>query len=201
MPHSARSVASLLVTCLLLAGLRAQEKPWQAFLAGEQPTQIELPELLSKLSDMLGSPDPRQRDDIAYALLSRWILRGKLVDDRECVRLCNTWRSNLRHYLEETPATAALTSEQRDAAIVRRSFSALSLALLAARDIQDRFLDEAALEKLVNATANYLRSEPDERGYVKGLGWVHTTAHTADLVRQLAKNPRLTAAQQASTLR
>ena len=163
-----------------------------------QPTQAELPELLSKLSDMLGSPDPKLRDDTAYTLLSRWILRDKLVDDATCLRLCTTWTSNLRYRIDK--AAQALSHEQRDQAVLLRSFSALSLALLAARDHATQFLDEQMLAQLVDGITSYLRTEPDGRGYVKDLGWVHSTAHAADLVRQLAKNPRLTPPQQSALL-
>lgn len=193
-------VTSLLFASCLPLGLCAQDDPWQIYLAGKQPSTTEVPALLSKLSDMLGARDPKQRDEVAYTLLSRWTLRDGIVDDLQCARLFTAWTSNLRHHIEPTPENLSLSKEQQDEAVLRRSFSALSLTLLAARDNQQQFLDEQALDQLVTATANYLREEPDERGYVKQLGWVHATAHAADLVRQLAKNPRLTRPQQSALL-
>jgi len=38
------------------------------------------------------------------------------------------------------------------------------------------------------------------RGWVDGLGWVHATAHTADLFKFLARNDKLTPAQQGEIL-
>mgnify|MGYP003646194933 FL=1 len=205
MHNLAPSVSSLLLASCLLTEPAAQDPAaqgdaWQPFLAGKQPTQAELPELLSRLSDMLGSPDPKLRDDTAYTLLSRWILRDKLVDDAQCLRLCTTWTSNLRYRIDKMAAAQARSNEQRDEAVLLRSFSALSLALLAARDHATQFIDKQALAQLVGGITGYLRTEPDERGYVKDLGWVHSTAHAADLVRQLAKNPRLTSPQQSALL-
>jgi hypothetical protein len=49
---------------------------------------------------------------------------------------------------------------------------------------------------LVEAATAFLREEPDTRGYDPEVGWVHATAHGADLLKFLARSPRLTAAEQ-----
>jgi len=80
---------------------------------------------------------------------------------------------------------------QPDAALLR-SFSALALSLIAARDLASPFLEPDEYEQLLDAALTYLESEPDERGYDARVGWVHAAAHTSDLVKFLARNPHLT---------
>lgn len=157
---------------------------WQPYILGKLPTPEELPQLLSELSDLLGSRNPKLRDDTAYLLLSRWILRHNLPRKNDCLRLLNTWTSNLSYRLDASP-------KQRDEAALRRSFSALSLVLLVERDRQHAFLRRDTFHELVTKATNYMRLEPDERGYVPVLGWVHPTAHGADLLRHIAKSKRL----------
>ena len=72
---------------------------------------------------------------------------------------------------------------------VRRSYSALALAILAVRDVEDHFLDPAAVHRLLDAAIDYLLDEPDRRGYVPELGWINATAHAADLLKFLVRNP------------
>src|SRR5262249_29642530 len=43
----------------------------------------------------------------------------------------------------------------------------------------------------------YLRQERDLRGFDGSLGWIHATAHTADLLQALSRNPMLTHEEQA----
>ena len=189
-----------LATCSLTTGnLGAQDpqptadNPWQPYLAGKAPSTAELPGLLTQLTALLGSPNPALRDDTAYTLLSRWILREGLVDDDGCRNLLTVWTNNLSHQLEATA-----TATPHDALL--RSFSALSLALLVARDNQTPYLDAKSFAALVTQATHYLTHEPDERGYDSQLGWVHASAHGADLIRQLAKSERLQPAQQMAML-
>ena len=46
----------------------------------------------------------------------------------------------------------------------------------------------------------YLEEEKDTRGFEKDKGWIHTPAHTADVLKFLARNPRLSPAQQGRLL-
>ena len=76
-----------------------------------------------------------------------------------------------------------------DHAAVRRSYSALALAILAFRDVEDHFLDPAAVHALLDAAIDYLLDEPDRRGHVPEVGWINATAHAADLLKFLVRNP------------
>ena len=79
-------------------------------------------------------------------------------------------------------------------AAVRRSYSALALAILAFRDVEDHFLDADRVHALLDAGLDYLLDEPDRRGYVPELGWINATAHAADLLKFLVRNPLTDAA-------
>lgn len=159
-----------------------QHAKWQPFLDGKKPTPAELPQLLDELSDLLGSTNGKLRDATAYTLFSRWLLQDNRVSKLDCVRLLNRWTSNLGYRLDQKPT---------DHAAVLRSFSALSLALLVAHDDKHPFLAEQQFDQLVTAATTYLRSEPDERGFDPRIGWVHPTAHAADLLHRLATSKRL----------
>src|SRR3989442_13187184 len=77
-----------------------------------------------------------------------------------------------------------------------RAFSALDLSILAALDNQHPFLDDAELAGLLSAALAYLAGEKDLRAFDTRHGWMHATAHTADLLKFLGRNPRLRPADQ-----
>ena len=58
-------------------------------------------------------------------------------------------------------------------------------------------MTKEAFEDLLAATTRYLTAEKDTRGFVAGAGWVHAAAHTADVLKFLGRNPKLTPAGQA----
>lgn len=80
--------------------------------------------------------------------------------------------------------------------VFKRSFSALTLASFAERDLEQPFLSPAQYRALLAAALAYLRDERDTRGFDPAKGWIHSTAHTADLVAALARNPQFTPADQ-----
>jgi hypothetical protein len=84
--------------------------------------------------------------------------------------------------------------------VLRRSFSALGLSLVAAADLTQRALDAATLDALVTRGAEQLRTNTDRRGFDATIGWVHVTAHTADLLKFVGRHPALTQAQQRAIL-
>jgi len=53
---------------------------------------------------------------------------------------------------------------------------------------------------LLDATLDYLLDEADVRGFVPGPGWHHSTAHTADLLKFLARNRNLPTEDQGRIL-
>lgn len=147
-------------------------------------------ELLVELSSYLGSPDPALRDDCAYGIAAAWIVRRQLLDEDELRALCELWSRNL-----EVEIGAA-----GDDSVLLRSFSALDLSLIAAYDAEHPFLGDEGYAKLLESALGYLERERDLRGWVEGLGWCHAAAHTADLLKFLARSPRLDPAGQYAIL-
>ena len=169
----------------------AGERPrsyWQAIAENGMalPEGESAFELLVELSSHLGSPDPVLRDDYAYGIAAAWIQRQQLLDEVELRALVELWSSNLGVGIGEPGPDSVLL----------RSFSALNLSLLAAYDNQHRFLDDAAFEGLLSEALVYLERERDLRGWVPGLGWCHSAAHTADLLKFLARSEHLEPAGQ-----
>jgi hypothetical protein len=116
---------------------------------------------------------------VAYLVFARWIVRDEHYTSDELRDLIKTLTLNLKQdILEGGNAT------------LPRSFSALTLSLIAYYDIQKPFLTQEEIRSLVQTGIDYVRDERDLRGYVQGLGWIHATAHTADLLKFLSRNPK-----------
>jgi len=191
------TLCTLLLVLVLAIGTAAAADPvphdksyWQAVLRdyavppGEKPLA-----LAQELSALLGSPDPELRDRIAYSILSVWLSGDVPWTDAELVTLLDEWQANLR-----------VGTQPGSDAVLKRSFSALCLAVLAERDLKTPFLGPERYRSLLNAALAYLSSEHDLRGYDERKGWVHATAHTADLLAALARHPALQPAEQNQLL-
>jgi hypothetical protein len=131
---------------------------------------------LDALAVCLGDPDPAVRDDFAFTLWSEG-LRGKYLTPAQ-----------MRHALN--PLTKTVEAPD-DAAGFRRPFAMLVLSEIARADRVEPFLTEIELHALTETGAAYLRGVRDYRGFVRGEGWRHGVAHGADMMLQLALNPRL----------
>lgn len=140
--------------------------------------------LLVEMNPLLASPDPVLRDEVAYSAAERWILRDQLVPPDDLRRLLALWSANLDVGL----------GNAGDDRVFGRSFSALCLSLLAARDVSAPFLGPDEFRRVLDRLLDYFARERDLRGYDPDRGWMHTVAHTADALKFLARNPRFTAA-------
>jgi hypothetical protein len=70
--------------------------------------------------------------------------------------------------------------------VFKRSFSALCLASLIRRELSTPFLGPQRFQALLADALEYLRQERDLRGFDPRKGSIHATAHTADLLANLA---------------
>src|SRR5690348_1183366 len=145
---------------------------WQAIIANDYkaPAGVDLPQLASELSAMLGSEDPALRDGTAYNILTAWIYTKRQLDDASVRVLISGWLKNI----------AAVRSAPNS--VLLRSFSALMLSVAIALDNAQPFLDEQEFRDVWNGALQYLEAETDLRGYDGRLGWLHSAAHTADLL-------------------
>lgn len=144
------------------------------------------PELLASL----GSTDPELRDDLAFSTLSSWIYRKKLLGPDDLRPIIQTLTGNLRKGVGETGTDGVLL----------RSFSALTLSVIAALDNEAPFLSGDEYAGLLDAALAYWHDERDTRGFDPRQGWMHSAAHTSDLLKFLARNPHLAARGQARIL-
>lgn len=166
------------------------EAYWEAVLAGgvRVPADADLHDLTAELVRWLGEPSARRRDSLAYTILATWVSEG--VYDDLLVGLGDGICSGL---------TVGLGNDCDDT-VLRRSFSALLLAEVIARDNVEHLLAADDVMRWGDrATSWYLR-EQDLRGYVPGRGWAHAVAHGADVVGQLARSRHLASMEQTALL-
>jgi len=183
----------LVVLALLLFGLtctRAQDGPsperkahnrtyWHEIAKNRYAVPAGQPvfPLAQELSGYLASPDPELRDDLSYSILATWIAR-KQLSGAELTILSDEWKRNLGIGIGEAGLDTVFV----------RSFSALCLASLAEHDLKNPFLTPESYRALLDSALTYLRDEKDLRGFDARKGWIHATAHTADLIAALGSN-------------
>jgi hypothetical protein len=185
----------LLVPSLITAAQTAPPHPtsyWQAIADNRfQPPQgTSAAQLTPELLANLGSPDPALRDALSETILTSWIFRQKLLGPAELRPMIATLRGNL----------AKGIGESGNDGVLLRSFSALTLSVIAARDNEDPFLTAAEHADLLRSALDYFRGERDLRGFDADRGWIHSAAHTADLLKFLARSAQLPAAAQGRIL-
>ena len=76
----------------------------------------------------------------------------------------------------------------------------ICLAALAERDLKDPFLSQDRFRTLLESALSYLRDERDLRGFDPKKGWMHATAHTADLLAELSRSRFFAQEDQARVL-
>jgi hypothetical protein len=162
---------------------------WKAIIADDfrVPAGTLPAALVPELVAYLGSPDPVRRDGVAYEVLDRWI-RTQVLAEADVHTLAERLIANLRAPLEAPDG------------VFGRSFSALVLASIVARDTKTPFLRDAERRAILAAARDYAHRETDLRGYTGARGWAHAAAHTADLLARLATLPSFTDADRAIIL-
>lgn len=182
----------LLALALLLAGCahapRLVEPPrGKAFWLALRDAKFVLPAgesreaVLRDAEQLVESEDPVLRDDVGYGLIVAWIYREHAVAAPALV----AFSTHLQQRMGD-----------RERSVLGRSFSALSLSLVAAAELKQPVLNQAQFDALVEAATDELVLELDLRGHDPTVGWIHATAHTADLLKFLARDERLVGPQQ-----
>jgi len=143
------------------------------------PSGITPEEALSGLVANLGSPRSDVRE-LSFSVLGEWIGRGLYADD-ELRGLAGMMTANLE---------VGIGEEATDSVFIR-SFSALVLGKIVDRDTAAPFLAADQVHAILVAALAYLRNERDLRAFTPDKGWIHTAAHTGDLLAALAKDPHL----------
>lgn len=175
----------------------AQAAHGKEYWRGIAEKKYEVPEgekafaLARELSANLKSPDPELRDELAYSILYMWILEKNALTAQEMLALEEEWSGNLKTGIGENGTDS----------VMGRSFSALMLSTIAERELKSPFLGEARYRMLLEAALTYMKEEKDLRGFDPMKGWIHATAHTADLLAALAQHPSFTVQDQGAVLR
>ena len=146
--------------------------------------------LMNEAVSLLGSRDPQWRDDVGYGVVAACVYQSRRLAPAERRTLIHTLTTNLRRGIGEVGTDSVLV----------RSFSALDLSVLAALELVDPVLDDSGYRQLLDDAFAYLHDERDLRGLEPGIGWIHATAHTADLLKFLARDRRFTVADQRRLL-
>src|SRR5215470_6010646 len=185
------SVAGL--ACAQLAPNPVHDKAYWRAIAGNKyqiPPGEKPFALAQELGSYLGSPDPELRDDLAYTILTVWIVNRQHFSPAELLQLEGQWSADLR----------AGIGEKGTDSVFKRSFSALCLASIAERELKTPFLGQQKFGELLRQALAYLRDEKDVRGFEPTKGWIHSAAHTADLLAALAEHPFFSKQDQSAVL-
>ncbi|XLZ68933.1 DUF2785 domain-containing protein [Massilia sp. SR12] len=132
----------------------------------------------------LRSPNPVERDELAFEGLQAWMRADKL--DAATV--------------QELRTRLSAQLEAPDPQGFARPFAALVLADVARVDRVKPYLAPEQRAQLVGAASAYLRAVRDYRGFDQKQGWRHGVAHAADIMLQLSLNPALTRAEHEQML-
>jgi hypothetical protein len=186
------TAAFLAISSPLVAAEKHDRAYWKAIVASQYalPKGANATALIDELTDSLGSTDPELRDAFGYEIVAAWIFRDDRLTTPQLEALRRKLQANLKIGLGNTG----------DDSIFLRSFSALDLSILAAYETKKPYLTPETFRDLLDATLDYLAKEKDVRGFDAEKGWMHATAHTADLLRFLGRSPKLTVADQARVI-
>ncbi len=142
----------------------------------ETPSAEDRNALALRLLSCLDDPDPGIRDGVVFEGLSNW-LRARALSPATTLAL----EASLRRTL----------GGEKDAGGFRLPFAALVLSEVARADRIEPVFTEETRAGLVEVAAAGLIRVDDYRGFHPTEGWRHGVAHGADLVLQLALNPRV----------
>lgn len=179
-------LALVLVQLLSARGVAAQTCPPQGF-SKQQLQELKAAQLNSleaarrepfalALLPCLGATDPVLRDDIAFESLST-LMRSQQLSAQTAISILQRLQPQL-------------AADFSDPAGFIKPFAALTLAEVARMDRIERFLSEEQWSVLLQKATSYMSGVRDYRGFDQSEGWRHGVAHGADLLLQLALNPR-----------
>ena len=186
------AIVTLLIATALQTAVPKSKAEWTALRDAKfaVPAGQTAFGLLQEMNGLIGSTDPFLRDNVTYEAVAKWVYTDKLLSPDQQRTLLAQWTANLRDGIGESGNDKSYL----------RSFSALNLSIIAARDNAAPFLSQPEYDAFLGAMIRYLNDERDTRGYDPAKGWVHTAAHTADVLKFLARNARLTPAGQRQLL-
>lgn len=163
---------------------------WRGVVAAgcQVPDATGVAELTTELVGMLGSPDPRVRDELALTVLRTWVAAG--VHDDLLGGLGDGLVVGLRTGLGEAGTPT----------VFRRTRSASVLAAVVGRDTATQLVHPRQLLGWADRGIDWFLAERDLRGPVAGAGRAAAVAHGAGLLAELATSRHLGADELAVLL-
>ncbi len=137
--------------------------------------------LLKEMLTHIGSIDEQLRDHLIYRTFID-LLSDNLLSSQQLQYLFDTATGDDFLY--------ANIGEQTGDSVFTRSFSALLVASILAKDSELLILNDTSLDTFFKKIGRYLLLEKDTRGHVEGKGWAHSIAHGADLAAMTIKHPK-----------
>lgn len=137
--------------------------------------------LLQQMLTHIGSTDVELRDRLIYRTFIT-LLSDNLLTSRQLQFLFDTAISDEFLY--------SLIGEENTNSVFTRSFSALLVAGILAKDAELLILEDEGLDVFFKKIGRYLLLEKDTRGQVEEKGWAHSIAHGADLATMIIKHPK-----------
>ena len=137
--------------------------------------------LLQQMLLYIGSTDAELRDQLIYRTFIT-LLSEQYLNSTQLQYLFDMATSESYLY--------AQIGENNTDSVFTRSFSALLVAGILAKDNELHVLEEEGLNRFFKKIGRYLLQEKDLRGFVEGKGWAHSIAHGADLASTTIKHPK-----------
>lgn len=135
-------------------------------------------DLVPEMLENIGSTDPLLRDDLIYETFARWI-QADCFSAGQLKELLNTCMDHSHVFYK--------IGEEGTDSVFTRTFSLLIVALIIDAHRRTKFLTTPDLREVKEKMIRYMAAEKDVRGYVDEKGWAHSTAHAADVFRELAQ--------------
>lgn len=129
----------------------------------------------------IGSTDAELRDQLIYRTFIT-LLSENLLTPYQLQYLFDTVTSEAYLYFQ--------IGDEHNDSVFTRSFSALLIAGILAKDTELLVLDDEGLDNFFKKIGRYLLLEKDTRGHVEEKGWAHSIAHGADLATTTIKHPK-----------
>ncbi|MCF6164577.1 hypothetical protein LROSL1_2059 [Furfurilactobacillus rossiae] len=136
--------------------------------------------LLAAMLDNIGNLNSVLRDQLIYSSFAQWIDDGTISNERAVWLLRQVQQRNLLF--------SGIHERQNDA-IYTRTFAALLLTSLVARDARAPFLTANMRTHLFEDATQYLQLEKDLRGLTEH-GWAHAFGHDGDLLYYVCYHPK-----------
>ncbi|MFP4362776.1 MAG: DUF2785 domain-containing protein [Spirochaetia bacterium] len=135
-----------------------------------------------KYQYLIGHPDPELRDGLLYPVLFHFIVKNRITSE-EVQRMMDVLTDEFHLFYK--------VGTKGDDSVLTRSFSALLLAPVFYRLIQDDVMSSELADRAADTLQNYILQEEDFRAVINGKGWAHASAHCADALHELLLAPRL----------